>query len=324
MTLCVAEDSTFRSLKQALHAARDSPNELTYGANLGAPSHFSGLLLEHSLPGARFRFVQTGGGATRFAELKGRHIQFTTFSVSEYLRFQSGGVRALAFLGAERHDALPETPTAREQGFDVVTSNIQFWWAPKGAPADRIKVLADALEAAMKTDYVRDKLASMSVSPLILRGESLRRTLAQRELETAKVGVRKLRSLPNLPAAVIVIVILLAIATARQHFRKRSPVAASGIFGSTADAARSIPPREALYCALIIAAYVGTLQSRLLPFPLVTALFVFGLGAFLERLSSERPAETRHRRWPALATLALSIAVGSHIVFTRILTIDLP
>ncbi len=323
MTLCAADDSRFQTLEEVLTEAKAATNQITYGANLGAPSHFSALLLEHSHPGAQFRFVQTGGGATRFAELKGGHIELTTFSVSEYLRFKSGGVRALALLGAERHPALPQTPTAREQGFDVVTSNIQFWWAPKGTPADRIQILADAFEAAMNTEYVRDKLASMSVSPIVLRGEELRRVIAQREFETAKVGVRKLDSLPDLPAAVTAIVILLGLAVGAQQLRSHRSAKASHP-AAPRDIEHSIPVRESIICAAVIAAYVAALQLHLLPFPAATTLFVFGLGCLLERLSAAPDCPSPQPQLPRLAALALTVALGSHVIFTRVLTIDLP
>ena len=323
MTLCAADNSRFQSLKDVLTEAKAATNQVTYGANLGAPSHFSALLLEHAHPGAQFRFVQTGGGATRFAELKGGHIELTTFSVSEYLRFKSGGIRALAFLGSERHEALPDTPTAREQGFDVVTSNLQFWWAPKGTPADRIQILGDAFEAAMKTEYVRNKLASMSVAPIVIRGEELRRVIAQRELETAKVGVRKLDSLPNLPAAVGLVVVLLGIAVLIQRPKSRqSSIEAPA--ENTDDTENAIPIRESLLCAAIVAAYVATLNLRLIPFSVATTLFVFGLGWFLEGLARAPESPSPRSLIPRLAGLALTVALGSHLIFTHVLTIDLP
>ncbi len=327
MLLAVADDSSFRSLKDLLDEAAARPDTLAYGANLGAPSHFSALLLEHAKPGARFRFVQTGGGATRFADLTGGHIGMTTFSVAEYLRFRSGGVRALAFLGPKRHPALPETPTAREQGFDVVTSNLQFWWAPKGTPADRIKVLADALEQAMNTPFVREKLAAMSVEPVVLRGESLRRAIAERELDTAKVGVRKLDSLPDLPASVAALVAILAAAVSWSEWKRRkrstTPLAAAG-------GPHSAPKSNAIACVALVLAYVAALNLRLLPFPILTALFIFTTGWRLERAETRATSDTSEpshsdaRHAAALAALALIVGFGSHALFTRVLTVDLP
>ena len=43
--------------------------------------------------------------------------------------------------------------------------------------------LADALEAAIRTDYVRDKLKELKVDPLFLRGQPLDEPLSAREAD---------------------------------------------------------------------------------------------------------------------------------------------
>ena len=324
MLMAVAEDSRFQSLHELLKEAKANPDTLAYGANLGAPSHFSALLLEHSHPGARFRFVQTGGGATRFTELTGGHIGMTTFSVSEYLRFRSGGIRALAFLGAKRHPAIPETQTAREQGFDVTSSNMQFWWAPKGTPKDRIDILAEAFERAMETESVQEKLASMHVSPVVHRGAELGRVIAEREMDTAKVGTRKLENLPNLPALVGIIVAALGIGVA---VRGRSDQASSSKSGADKDPDRA--SRMQLIAFAVVPIYAIVLGLNLLPFYAATALFIFAFGLTLELAANggasdipRKPLDRVHLI--QLAALALVIGFGSQFVFTEIFTIDLP
>jgi tripartite-type tricarboxylate transporter receptor subunit TctC len=329
MILAVADDSEFTTLRELLDTAKATPDTIAYGANLGAPSHFSGLLLERAHPGARFRFVQTGGGAKRFSELTGGHIAMTTFSVSEYLRFRSGGIRALVFLGPKRHPALPDTPTAREQKFDVTTSNLQFWWAPKGTPPDRVQFLADAFERAMNTDYVQEKLASMHVSPVIYKDERLLEVIAEREAAIAKVDTRKLENLPNLPAIVMAIVALLLIAVVVTETRNRSSS------NSPSATPAGLGPIHAWNRYTTIAfltplAYVLLLSLKILPFAAVTALFIFGLGLCLERLrsASAKPAGESKTHSATLviqlAALAIITGMGSYLVFTRVFTIDLP
>lgn len=329
MILAVADNSEFTTLRELLDAAKTTPETLAYGANLGAPSHFSGLLLERSHPGARFRFVQTGGGAKRFAELTGGHIAMTTFSVSEYLRFRSGGIRALVFLGPERHPALPDTPTAREQKFDVTTSNLQFWWAPKGTPSDRVQFLADVFEKAMNTDYVREKLASMHVSPVVYKGDRLLEVIAEREAAIAKVDTRKLENLPDLPVIVMVIVALLLITVVVKETRNRMNSKATPSI-SAADRPTNARRRLTALAFLTPLAYVLLLSLKILPFAAVTALFIFGLGLCLERLSSAQANGSKvsnssfHLPLIQLAAVALITGIGSYLIFTRVFTIDLP
>lgn len=96
------------------------------------------------------------------------------------MQFRSAGIRALAVLSEERLADLPDLPTAREQGIDVVDSLMQFWWAPKGTPADRIDFFVDALNAAMEDEEVRERLTQLHMEPVFLTGNGLKETIAER------------------------------------------------------------------------------------------------------------------------------------------------
>ena len=142
--VAVSGDSSIRDLTALMKTATEMPDTIIFSANIGAPSHFAGLMLESESPGSKFRYTQNGGGAKRFAALQGGHVDVSSFSVAEYVQFQQDGMRALAILGEKRHSDLPDLPTAGEQGFDVISQNMQFWWAPLGTPKERIGKIADA------------------------------------------------------------------------------------------------------------------------------------------------------------------------------------
>lgn len=178
--VAVAENSPYRTLADLMQDARDRPYRVVCGTNLGAPSHYSALLLEEAFPGAKFRFTQSGGGSKRLAQIKGGHVDLTGFSVAEFVQFQSAGIRALAVLSEDRLADLPDLPTAREQGIDVVDSLMQFWWAPKETPADRIDFFVDALNAAMEDEEVRERLTQLHMEPVFLTGNGLKETIAER------------------------------------------------------------------------------------------------------------------------------------------------
>jgi len=52
-------------------------------------------------------------------------------------------VRVLAVAAEERLNVLPDTPTFRELGYDIVGATYRGVAAPKGTPAERIDMLAD-------------------------------------------------------------------------------------------------------------------------------------------------------------------------------------
>lgn len=124
LVLTVSADAPYQSLRELLERAKAEPETIAYAANLGAITHYAGLLLEQAYPGAKFRYVQYGGGEARFTAIKGGHIHVSLFTIEEYARFRTIGLRAIAFFGVERHPALPEIPSTYEQGVEVAFSNI--------------------------------------------------------------------------------------------------------------------------------------------------------------------------------------------------------
>ena len=61
-------------------------------------------------------------------------------------QYQAGLLGALGVTGTERHRALPNVPTFREQGFDLVVTEWYGLFAPKGTP----KPIVAKLNAEMK------------------------------------------------------------------------------------------------------------------------------------------------------------------------------
>jgi len=180
MVICVPEASPFQTLNDLLVAAEASPDTVTFAANIGAPSYFMARSLEQEKPGASFRYVQSGGGARRFADLSGGHVQSTAFSVSEYLNFREGGIRALAVLDESRHPALPTVPSALEQGYSVTYRNLQGWWAPAETPAPVVESLQSVLRDAFESPALRRYSEEQCLEPDFLDSRELAAAMIQK------------------------------------------------------------------------------------------------------------------------------------------------
>lgn len=220
--VAVAEDSHYTNLASLMADAVERPYTLVFGTNLGAPNHYSALFLQAGKPGAKFRFTQTGGGAKRLAQVKGGHVDVTGFSVAEYLQFKEAGIRALAVLGDERIAALPDLPTAREQEVDAVHSLVQFWWAPKGTPPERVNAIADLLERAMATDQVRERLGQLQIEPLFLTGEPLKNVVGERSAHLAGIEIAPPASLPPLEWIILGLALLCGAWVVFENLRDRT------------------------------------------------------------------------------------------------------
>lgn len=299
MVIAVKEDSPYKSLTQLLAAAKDRPNTIKFGVNMGALTHFAGLLLEKAHPGARFRYSQLGGGAERYSHLAGRHIHLTGFSTEEFLRFRPKGLRGLAVFGEKRQPALPDVPTAKEQGVDIVNVNTFYWWMPKGTPPARIEVLAAALERAMQTPEVRDHMAKIHCAPIFVRGEELQARIDRSTQLFSQVDAEPPKGLPNYVILVSLALALLVVARAVQWYRRReandAPVPA---------APDDVRPRllSGVIVLFIAAAYFAVLAYEWLPFAVATSLFIIAVGAML--------LERNPRRMVVLAFIAVTVGFG--------------
>ncbi|GAB3951353.1 tripartite tricarboxylate transporter substrate binding protein [Kribbella albertanoniae] len=93
--------------------------------------------------------VPFDGGAPALTALLGSQVDVATIQVGDSIaQIKAKKVVPLAVFSAERIKFLPEVPTAKEQGYDVVVSQYRFLTAPKGTPEP---VKAKLLDAAKKT-----------------------------------------------------------------------------------------------------------------------------------------------------------------------------
>jgi tripartite-type tricarboxylate transporter receptor subunit TctC len=148
-----------KTLPEMLAKARAEPGKATYGTpGLGTLPHFMGVLFEQR-SGATLTHVPFQGGAPANAALLGGHIQYKFDVVTETAELhRSGKVRILAVSGAQRDPQVPEVPTLKEQGIDMVAS---AWFAMLG-PANMSVEVRDRLNAAvaraMRSPDLRKKL----------------------------------------------------------------------------------------------------------------------------------------------------------------------
>ncbi len=222
VVIAVSEDSPYETLSDLMEDAKARPYELVFGTNLGAPNHYSALFVQNGKPGAKFRFTQTGGGSSRLNQVKGGHIDLTGFSVAEYVQFKEAGIRALVVLSEEREPALPDLPTALEQGVDATHDLMQFWWAPKGTPQEQVDYLAKMLGQAMETPYIQERLKQLQVEPIFLTGDALKQRINERGARLNEITIEKPPPLPPLQWIVLGLVLIFGIWVWREETSKRT------------------------------------------------------------------------------------------------------
>ncbi|GAB4168060.1 MAG: tripartite tricarboxylate transporter substrate binding protein [Thalassobaculales bacterium] len=173
----VMDNSPFKTLKDMMEEAKAKPSTLIFGVNIGALNHMAGVFMEKTYPGAKFRFVQIGGGAENFAALKGGQTQVGVLSSSEYQNFKGAGVRALGYTGPQRLELEPNIATMREQGLDFDFCINNYWFAPKGTAKEAIDGMANLLEKAMALPAMREIMKKQASSSDFLKGPAFAKSL---------------------------------------------------------------------------------------------------------------------------------------------------
>ncbi len=147
--------------------AKAQPGVASYGTpGLGTLPHFMGVLFEQQV-GAQLNHVPFQGGGPANTALLGGHIHYKFDVVSETAELhRARKVRILAVTGATRDPQVPEVPTLKESGIDMVAT---AWFAMYGPahmnPATRDR-LSQAVSAAVKAPALRERLLGLGYEPV--------------------------------------------------------------------------------------------------------------------------------------------------------------
>ena len=94
----------------------------------------------------------------------------------------AGMVRMLGVMSEQRLSNEPSLPTCREQGYDLVIATNRVLLAPKGTPADRIKILHDAFKQAWESPEFAKFVDSQASAKVYMTTEQTKEFLAKQDL----------------------------------------------------------------------------------------------------------------------------------------------
>ena len=110
----------WNSLKELEKAAKAAPGTILTGATFGSTSQFMWLILE-DLTGMKFKYVPFDGTRQRMTALLSNAIQLGTLNVASGRKYLEGGdLKGYAIAAEKRSKHLPNLPTLKELGIDLV------------------------------------------------------------------------------------------------------------------------------------------------------------------------------------------------------------
>jgi tripartite-type tricarboxylate transporter receptor subunit TctC len=160
LVIVVRKDLPVNNLKEFVENVKANQAKMSYGsAGLGSATHLGCVVLNYVL-GTKISHVAYRGTGPAMQDLLGGRIDLICdLANTAKPQIDAGAVKGIAVMDAKRSPALPNLPTAEEQG--VKGLEAYSWSAillPKNAPPPIVKTLNAAVVGAMNTPAVRENL----------------------------------------------------------------------------------------------------------------------------------------------------------------------
>ena len=176
----VPSSSAFKTLQDLVVALRTDSNKVVFGAGgtIGSQDWMKVALLAKAsgVSHKAVRYVAFEGGGDALNALQTGHVQVYSGDVAETAaQIEAGAkLRVLAVLSDRRlPGVLSGTPTAKEQGVDIVWPIVRgFYMGPRVSDAD-FAVWADTFNRLMETKEFSRQLGERGLYPMSLSGREL-------------------------------------------------------------------------------------------------------------------------------------------------------
>jgi tripartite-type tricarboxylate transporter receptor subunit TctC len=153
-----------KTMAEMIAKAKSDPKNATYGSSgAGTLPHFLGVMLEQSA-GVSLVHVPFQGGAPANVALVGGHIGYKVDVVSESVELhRAGKVRLIAVSGATRDSQVPEVPTLKESGIDMVATGWFAVYGPAGMNPEQVQKLNQIINTAIKKPANLEKIKGLGL-----------------------------------------------------------------------------------------------------------------------------------------------------------------
>jgi tripartite-type tricarboxylate transporter receptor subunit TctC len=148
--IAVREDAPWKNVQEFINAARASPGKLRVASpGEGTGSHLS-LEQLMAATNAKVTHVPFSGWGETSPAILGGHVDAVVAQPGEVKPLVEGKkLRTLVVFQPKRHAAFPDTPTAKELGWDAGLGTWFVLTAPKGTPPAVLKYIHDAAKVAI-------------------------------------------------------------------------------------------------------------------------------------------------------------------------------
>lgn len=174
------------NMAEFLEYARNNPGKLNFGTpGPGSLGHMMGATTMHQGEIDMMHIPYQGGGPALAGVLAGDVEVFFDNLPSSLPNILAGELLPLAIANPERVAELPDVPTFAEVGLDMVNDPAWFGLVgPANLPDDVVEVIYNAAVKVIHSDAMRERLQSVSATPVGNTPEEFRNTIESANANT--------------------------------------------------------------------------------------------------------------------------------------------
>lgn len=174
--LIVPEDSPFETLDDLVQYAKENPQAVTLGGSgTFSANHLGALRLEREAD-IDITYIPFTGTGPLPAAIQGGHVS-GIFNYSMLGVQMQDNARVLAVASEERVPALPDVPTFKELGYDIVGGAYRGFAVPKGTPEKNVNTLVQAF--AKTNERIAEKQEPLGFVMTDITGEEVDEVIQQ-------------------------------------------------------------------------------------------------------------------------------------------------
>ena len=132
--LTASPKTPWKNWQELLDDAKKRPGQITVGATLSSTSHIFPATIEKAA-GIKFKYVSYEGLQPRMTAILGGHIDLTDSNLTQKGKVEAGQLKFLAIATEKRDPELPNVPTLKELGYNIVYEVVRGLMVPKGTLA---------------------------------------------------------------------------------------------------------------------------------------------------------------------------------------------
>ncbi|HYI88169.1 MAG TPA: tripartite tricarboxylate transporter substrate binding protein [Burkholderiales bacterium] len=170
MAITTGATKPYKNFQDVLAAAKSGAGVTLGNVGNGSLAHLTTIVLNQAA-GAKFLPVAYKGGGPLSTDVIGGHVELAMASTAAQAQHVRGGkMRALVLTGEKRSHTMPDVPTLKELGIDVVA---HAWWgilAPAGTPKPILDKIVLELNKAIKLPDVNKMLTETQGMDVVALG----------------------------------------------------------------------------------------------------------------------------------------------------------